>query len=225
MAALEPVSIRDLAQHIQAADYVDVRVVDVGTVQRCRIVGLNIRRDGDEVQIEQKWEDGAGEVHADMHTFDCEEIRFIKPTEVRKPADVRPIIQELRKMRVDSNGGKITGAILDACSTFFHKSIADITGSDREAGALQARQVAMWLTFEMTDLSPPRIATRFGYISIQPLTTLRYLVEATATSEHVKREHFVGAVVKLAEEIDASLGQTYRRPDDVPPRGWGKLLA
>lgn len=52
--------------------------------------------------------------------------------------------------------------ILKTCSEYFHIPIHDITGVSRRQPVVQARHTAMYLIREMTDLSFPSIAEKFG---------------------------------------------------------------
>ncbi len=52
--------------------------------------------------------------------------------------------------------------ILKTCSEYFHIPIHDITGVSRRQPVVQARHTAMYLIRELTDLSFPSIAEKFG---------------------------------------------------------------
>jgi len=52
--------------------------------------------------------------------------------------------------------------ILKTCSDYFHIPIHDITGVTRRQPVVQARHTAMYLIRELTDLSFPAIAEKFG---------------------------------------------------------------
>ncbi|AQP49393.1 chromosomal replication initiation protein [Tessaracoccus aquimaris] len=53
-------------------------------------------------------------------------------------------------------------AIMDASAQYFGITMDDLTGSSRVQMIAQARQIAMYLCREMTDLSLPKIGAKFG---------------------------------------------------------------
>lgn len=55
-----------------------------------------------------------------------------------------------------------TQTIMEASARYFSISLEDLTGSSRIQMIAQARQVAMYLCREMTDLSLPKIGAKFG---------------------------------------------------------------
>lgn len=63
------------------------------------------------------------------------------------------------------NGGGVTvdaEHIMDATSAYFGITLEELTGSSRVATIASARQIAMYLCRELTDLSLPKIGARFG---------------------------------------------------------------
>lgn len=52
--------------------------------------------------------------------------------------------------------------IMDAAARYFSISLEDLTGSSRVATIASARQIAMYLCRELTDMSLPKIGHRFG---------------------------------------------------------------
>ena len=61
------------------------------------------------------------------------------------------------------NAGRITAAtILTEVSTYFRISVDDLCGPSRSRTLVNARQVAMYLCRELTDLSLPKIGQEFG---------------------------------------------------------------
>ena len=52
--------------------------------------------------------------------------------------------------------------IMDAAAKYFSISLEDLTGSSRVATIASARQIAMYLCRELTDMSLPKIGHRFG---------------------------------------------------------------
>ncbi|MGB3184532.1 MAG: chromosomal replication initiator protein DnaA [Ornithinimicrobium sp.] len=69
----------------------------------------------------------------------------------------------LKDIIPNANSGRITAAtILNEVSVYFHISIDDLCGPSRSRTLVNARQVAMYLCRELTDLSLPKIGQEFG---------------------------------------------------------------
>lgn len=69
----------------------------------------------------------------------------------------------LKDMFSTQNGPQITAkSIMIETSDYFGVSIEDLCGPSRTRGLVQARQVAMYLCRELTDLSLPSIGKQFG---------------------------------------------------------------
>ena len=69
----------------------------------------------------------------------------------------------LKDLIPDERGPDITAAtIMAQTSQYFGMSMEDLCGSSRSRGLVQARQIAMYLCRELTDLSLPKIGQQFG---------------------------------------------------------------
>jgi chromosomal replication initiator protein len=69
----------------------------------------------------------------------------------------------LKDLIPDSQGPEITAAtIMAATASYFGISLEDLCGSSRSRVLVTARQVAMYLCRELTDLSLPKIGQHFG---------------------------------------------------------------
>jgi len=63
----------------------------------------------------------------------------------------------------DQVGPEITaGTIMAQTATYFSLSIEDLCGSNRSRVLVSARQIAMYLCRELTELSLPKIGQNFG---------------------------------------------------------------
>jgi chromosomal replication initiator protein len=81
----------------------------------------------------------------------------------RAPVDLALAEEVLKDFVPDSARPEITtDQIMDATSEYFGVSIDDLTGHSRSRVLVNARQVAMYLCRELTDLSLPRIGQAFG---------------------------------------------------------------
>jgi chromosomal replication initiator protein len=81
----------------------------------------------------------------------------------RAPVDLALAEEVLRDFIPDGSGPEITSDhIMEITSEYFGVSIDDLTGHSRSRVLVNARQVAMYLCRELTDLSLPRIGQAFG---------------------------------------------------------------
>src|SRR5690349_3182465 len=69
----------------------------------------------------------------------------------------------LKDLIADAAGPEITSAtIMAQTAAYFGMSMEDLCGQSRSRGLVQARQIAMYLCRELTDLSLPKIGQQFG---------------------------------------------------------------
>nr|WP_283139529.1 chromosomal replication initiator protein DnaA [Rhizohabitans arisaemae] len=81
----------------------------------------------------------------------------------RQPVDL-PLAEAVLKDLIDEDGSpEITVAtIMAQTAAYFGLSIDDLCGGSRSRGLVTARQVAMYLCRELTDMSLPKIGQQFG---------------------------------------------------------------
>jgi chromosomal replication initiator protein len=81
----------------------------------------------------------------------------------RSTIDLGLAEEVLRDFIPDGSGPELTvEQIMDAVSEYFGVSVDDLRGQSRSRVLVQARQIAMYLCRELTDLSLPRIGHAFG---------------------------------------------------------------
>jgi len=81
----------------------------------------------------------------------------------RQPVDLALSEIVLKDLIPDSSGPEITAALIMAqTSAYFGLSMEDLCGSSRSRVLVTARQIAMYLCRELTDLSLPKIGQQFG---------------------------------------------------------------
>ncbi len=81
----------------------------------------------------------------------------------KQPADRAMAEMVLRDLITDQAGPEITaGTIMEVTATFFGVTMDDLCGNSREKDFVTARQMAMYLCRELTDLSLPKIGQQFG---------------------------------------------------------------
>jgi chromosomal replication initiator protein len=81
----------------------------------------------------------------------------------RAPVDLALAEEVLRDFIPDESGPEITTeSIMEIVSEYFGVTIDDLRGQSRSRSLVNARQIAMYLCRELTDLSLPRIGAAFG---------------------------------------------------------------
>jgi chromosomal replication initiator protein len=81
----------------------------------------------------------------------------------RQPADLPLAEIVLKDLIPDQAGPEITAAMIMAqTASYFGVTIDDLCGSSRSRVLVTARQIAMYLCRELTDLSLPKIGQQFG---------------------------------------------------------------
>lgn len=231
---LEPVPLRAICEAIRDERWIDLRVADVGTVQRVLITQLNVGREGERVVVKQKFLE-AEEVVTAQHDFDAEDLIWLRETAIAME-DVKPISRQQRAPDAVIANDLATHVIdtIIRTMTFLSQGVTEPgirkglpVGSGY--GALRPRQEAMWLAYEMTDLHPSEICTKhFGYKSQQPLLTIHDKIHwAIANGRPIhyneKPNAWLNRVRAAAKLIDSTLGQTLRRATTASPH-WTTIL-
>ena len=81
----------------------------------------------------------------------------------RQPVDLSLAEIVLKDLLPDSTSPEITvGVIMASTATYFGLTLDDLCGSSRSRMLVTARQIAMYLCRELTDLSLPKIGQAFG---------------------------------------------------------------
>ena len=81
----------------------------------------------------------------------------------RQPVDVALAEIVLRDLLPDQSGPEITAPmIMSQTATYFGFALNDLTGPSRSRSLVTARQVAMYLCRELTDMSLPKVGQAFG---------------------------------------------------------------
>jgi chromosomal replication initiator protein len=81
----------------------------------------------------------------------------------RQPVDLALAEVVLKDLITDSGAPEITSAtIMAQTAAYFGLSMEDLCGSSRSRVLVNARQIAMYLCRELTDLSLPKIGQQFG---------------------------------------------------------------
>jgi chromosomal replication initiator protein len=81
----------------------------------------------------------------------------------RQPVDLGLAEVVLKDLVSDAAGPEISATlIMAATASYFQITMDDLTGASRSRVLVTARQVAMYLCRELTDLSLPKIGQHFG---------------------------------------------------------------
>lgn len=221
---LEPPEIGALAEALREGAWLDLRVVDFGNCHRVRIESINVHRERDVLVIVQKVPEGDSLREA-TYAIDAEDIRWMRPTQVALE-DVEPITPP------DAKGLAAKRIVAEIVRTiaFLTEGVseADLVAGGKQTGCIRPRQEAMWLAYEMTDLSPLVIATEhFGYASQQPMLTVHQ--KLTYALQNAQPFHYnegtwgawIERVRGAQRLIDSNLGVRARRSDDRP---WARVL-
>ncbi len=97
----------------------------------------------------------------------------------------------------DDNAPVDAGHIMEVTAGYFRITLDDLTGSSRVATIAQARQIAMYLCREMTDLSLPKIGAKFGG---RDHSTVLHAVRKISEKIGVDRQLF-DSVTELTNQI------------------------
>jgi chromosomal replication initiator protein len=116
----------------------------------------------------------------------------------RQQPDLQMAEMVLRDLITDSADTEITASvIMEVTATYFGVSMDDLCGASREKVNVQARQVAMYLCRELTDLSLPRIGQLFGN---RDHTTVMHADRKIRTLMHEKQRVY-NEVAELTHRI------------------------
>lgn len=216
---LEPPSIAELATALQDASWLDMRVVDAGSLQRVRIECLHIYRERDVVTVSQNYRVTPNTVGMSQCTMDvdCEDIMYIIATETESVDDVSPLeapkdplpeIFELIKESVVAATVAVTGG------TIVSLVKAMEAGHGRfNQDVINRRHLVLWALIEMTDLTPYRLCHECGWRSPMPFQTARY--KFTGPHAEEKWLKVITQIVSKTREIgSANGGANWRRDDD-----------
>jgi len=107
---------------------------------------------------------------------------------------LRDLMPEGNDIHVDAD------SIITATCSYFGISADELTGASRVAALARARQIAMYLCRELTDLSLPKIGSRFGG---RDHTTVMHSVKKIDTKMGEDRQLF-DQVTELTNRIKQS---------------------
>nr|WP_233557841.1 chromosomal replication initiator protein DnaA [Tessaracoccus antarcticus] len=107
---------------------------------------------------------------------------------------LKDLVRDGGEVRVDAD------SIMNATSTYFNISLDELTGASRVATIASARQIAMYLCRELTEMSLPKIGAKFGG---RDHTTVLHSVRKINEKMGVDRDLF-NQVTELTNRIKQS---------------------
>lgn len=195
MGVLDPVELHELAEHMRDGTWLDMRVIEHGTIERARVEAIIVRRDDEEIELLQEHMlDGV--VHQANVRVSADAIRWMKPSgfdlvdvEVRRP-----------KPPTEVDNTAVTNAIKDLI-VFLYKDHAHWPIGSRAALEKAfatpgnghtwtgVRHVFVWLMKNYTDgIDALDICKMAGYRSVMPLQSARWKYSGTGKdAEEAKR--------------------------------------
>ncbi|MEO0024341.1 MAG: hypothetical protein RL196_782 [Actinomycetota bacterium] len=153
-----------------------------------RIAILRKKAENEKVKIDQDiLEYMAARVASNVRELEGTLIRVIAYANLNRQAVDMATAQTVLKDLVPLGESKVTtpAEIIEAVCRFYQLTKEDINGSSRVKAIAMARQIAMYLCREMTDLSLPKIGELFG----RDHTTVMYACKKVA--EMMRERHYV----------------------------------
>lgn len=214
---LEPPSVQQLATAMADESWLDALVVDVGMLERVKVVTLHISRETESVTFSQDFKPDLDEAAVEQLQMDiaCEDIIYVKPTKLES-VDQVPRAEPAPAWSPDQTEN------FEAMKDAAIQAVCDITGGTpmalvkvlvsggytRPQDMVDRRHLLLWALFEMSDIAPPSLCWELGWKSPMPFQSARW--KFTGKEANGKWPATIAAVVKRAREIG---GTEWRRPD------------
>ncbi len=127
----------------------------------------------------------------------------------RSPVELSLAEEVLRDFIPDGAGPEITAdQIMVSTADYFGVSLEDLRGHSRSRVLVNARQVAMYLCRELTDLSLPRIGQAFGG---RDHTTVMH-ADRKIRQQMAERRSLYNQIAELTNRIKQTLVRAVRQP-------------
>jgi chromosomal replication initiator protein len=116
----------------------------------------------------------------------------------RQPIDMDLIQLVLKDSYASDDGAQISPlAIISATASYYKISVEELTGSGRQQAIALARQIAMHICRELTNMSLPKIGTQFGN---RDHTTVMYATKKISSEMREKR-YIYNQVSEIIQKI------------------------
>lgn len=234
---LDPLSIPELAKAMAYEEWLDMRVVGLGTAERVRVHAIVIYREREEVELFQEYvSDDSSTVGSSTVRVEAENIWWARPT-VFELGDVHPLVPPA-SANVNNEYDQIPGALLTAAC----RAVAENVGMDYQefstlfAGSPQSqtrsttsslgpftrlRYQVMWIVWEVTDLPDDVICRCCGWRSKQPFVSARYLYSEYHSGAYVGKPEYAALFRQLVRRTREISGRQWRRSD---PAKYGTFI-
>lgn len=185
MISLEPVDLVVLAEHLRDGTWLDVRVCDVGVLERVQVAEIVVHREGDQLRFIQEVVDG-DEVLIQGYLVDNDSIMYARPT-VFETQDVTPPEPPPRIAKQSAKfGGNLDPEQFSILVNAVHGLHAvrglephDLLRRLEDEWAMVSAWVKhylLWTLYELTNLSQQEVCTALGYGSPTPWHSTKHEV-------------------------------------------------
>ena len=178
----------------------DIQPPDLET----RIAILRKKKQQEEFEVpEESLEYIASRISANIRELEGALIRVKAFASLnRSPVDMDITRQVLAGLLPDSPGPEITAElIMTQSASYFGVTMAELTGTSRSRALVQARQIAMYLCRELTNLSLPRIGQSFGG---RDHTTVMH-ADRKIRKEMAEKRHLFNQITELTARIKSEV--------------------
>lgn len=164
------IPLSDFAAHLRDGAWLDMRVIDVGTLKRVQIKEIIVRRDCDLLRIVQQWYDQQVEQGMERSlSFDSEHVRWCHVTKWELLDVTLPSIMASSTQDTPSVVSALFKDVTHAVSIIFRATRSDIRKIEvKDQETTRARYAAIVLLYGMTNESPLDVCKVFGYHSQTP---------------------------------------------------------
>lgn len=187
MGRLDPVELNVLAEHLRDEDWLDLRVVEHGIMERVLVEGVVIYRDSEDVDVRQDWVVN-GVVQTANYLVSRDKIMVCRPTSF-EVEDVTPV-----RLKAAAIQG-----VKEGRWAMVKEAAKSVLAMDEETftyalDGIPLRYMLITAMYEISDESDLEICRRIGYMSLQPMISARYKVKTEGWVDNVRR------IVALCEE-------------------------
>jgi hypothetical protein len=203
MGRFDPPPIEEIATAMRDRQWLDMKVLDHGTLERVCPLNITIWPNRDEVLLRQEYHHREETTHHEL-TVNAEDIMWARPT-ILDVRDVEPPI--LRDPEEEPTPDYISRAIIDTIS--FTESIpAKVWFEGSRPHETHCRKLAIRLMWELTSLNQTSIPQFFGYTS----------GGMTNNALHYTAKNYAERVRQLWDLMQIRVGHTLRPVKRTDPR-------
>jgi hypothetical protein len=203
MGRFDPPPIEEIATAMRDRQWLDMRVLDHGTLERVCPLNITIWPNRDEVLLRQEYHHREETTHHEL-TVNAEDIMWARPT-ILDVRDVEPPI--LRDPEEELTPDYIARAIIDTIS-FTEGTPAKVWFEGSRPHETHCRKLAIRLMWELTSLNQTSIPQFFGYSS----------GGMTNNALHYTAKNYAERVRQLWDLMQIRVGHTLRPVKRTDPR-------